>query len=94
VRFGVLSAGVEICVAVKCSMLIVLRSFAVLSAVLCFRQVLGFASRKDAELWMNANPESTLGAVHFLVDNSSTPVSIKYSVQTNTTVSPLDSTVL
>jgi hypothetical protein len=48
-------------------------------------QVLGFASRSAAEDYMLANPESTLGAVHFNVDSSG----IKYIIQTNTTVSAL-----
>jgi hypothetical protein len=50
-------------------------------------QVLGFASRVDAEDWMLAHPESTLGAVHFTVNEVPTPPSIQYSLQTNTTVS-------
>jgi hypothetical protein len=45
-------------------------------------QVLGFASRKAAEEYMLANPETTLGAVHFNVDSSG----INYVIQTNTTV--------
>jgi hypothetical protein len=45
-------------------------------------QVLGFASRHAAEEYMIANPETTLGAVHFNVDSSG----INYIIQTNTTV--------
>lgn len=55
--------------------------------LLLLPQVLGFASRYDAEVWMNTNPEATLGAVHFTLDEAASPVSIKYSLQTNTTVS-------
>jgi hypothetical protein len=46
-------------------------------------QVLGFASRKAAEDYMVANPETTLGAVHFNVDSSG----VNYIIQINTTVS-------
>lgn len=50
-------------------------------------QVLGFASRLDAEDWMLAHPEATLGAVHFIVNEVPSPPSIQYTLQTNTTVS-------
>jgi hypothetical protein len=50
-----------------------------------FLQVLGFASRSAAEDYMIANPETSLGAVHFNVDSSG----INYIIQTNTTVSAL-----
>jgi hypothetical protein len=50
-------------------------------------QVLGFASRHAAEEYMIANPETTLGAVHFNVDSSG----INYIIQTNTTVRRLRS---
>jgi len=54
--------------------------------VCVFVQVLGFASRSDAEDWMTANPESTLGAVHFMVNEAASPPDVKFSIQTNTTV--------
>ncbi|WIA19835.1 hypothetical protein OEZ85_005742 [Tetradesmus obliquus] len=44
-------------------------------------KVLGFASRFAAEDYMLANPETTLGAVHFSLDGSN----VNYIIQTNTT---------
>lgn len=49
--------------------------------------MLGFASRTEAEDWMLSHPESTLGAVHFTVNEASVPPDVKYTLQINTTVS-------
>eukprot|EP00878_Enallax_costatus_P026229 GHUV01028120.1.p1 GENE.GHUV01028120.1~~GHUV01028120.1.p1 ORF type:complete len:192 (+),score=47.97 GHUV01028120.1:1765-2340(+) len=51
-----------------------------------FLQVIGFASRQDAEDYMMANPETTLGAVHFDVNNSTAIPKINYMIQSNSTV--------
>lgn len=53
------------------------------SLVLLHCQVIGFASRSDAEEYMLEHPESTLGAVYFDFSSSS---GINYLIQTNTTV--------
>lgn len=52
----------------------------------CLLQVIGFASRQDAEDYMLANPESTLGAVHFDVDDTTAVPKINYMIQSNSTV--------
>eukprot|EP00878_Enallax_costatus_P021602 GHUV01022886.1.p1 GENE.GHUV01022886.1~~GHUV01022886.1.p1 ORF type:complete len:298 (+),score=51.96 GHUV01022886.1:484-1377(+) len=49
-------------------------------------KVIGFASRQDAEDYMMANPETTLGAVHFDVNNSTAIPKINYMIQSNSTV--------
>lgn len=52
-------------------------------------QVLGFANVKDAEDYMLAHPETTLGAVHFSVDNGTGATKVNYVIQSNSTVSIL-----